>query len=139
MAEISFNQVYDGVTLTLHRAFPKARIHGGSVEQGLKDGDFNVLPLSANHTAEIGSRASRRPLFDVIYYPSRAGGRAECLQIADKLPQILSTITTPNGDVLHCTTFDITIEEDALHATVGYTHFVYTPQEQETMNHLYID
>ena len=39
MAEINFNQVYDGVTLALHRAFPKAHIHGGVIKQDLKDGD----------------------------------------------------------------------------------------------------
>lgn len=39
MAEINFNQVYDGVTLALHRAFPKAHIHGGVIKQDLKDGN----------------------------------------------------------------------------------------------------
>ena len=33
MAEINFNQVYDGVTLALHRAFPKAHIHGGVIKR----------------------------------------------------------------------------------------------------------
>ena len=37
MAEINFNQVYDGVTLALHRAFPNAHIHGGTIKQDLKD------------------------------------------------------------------------------------------------------
>ena len=102
MAEINFNQVYDGVTLALHRAFPKAHIHGGVIKQDLKDGDFNVLPITANHTEQMGTRAQHKPVFDVIYYPSSAGGRTESLRVAHQLAYVLRTIQTPNGDKMHC-------------------------------------
>ena len=70
MAEINFNQVYDGVTLALHRTFPKAHVHGGVIKQDLKAGDFTVLPITASHTEQMGTRAQHKPVFDVIYYPS---------------------------------------------------------------------
>ena len=60
MAEINFNQIYDGVTLALHRAFPNAHIHGGTVKQDLKDGDFNVLPITTNHTEQMGTRSQQK-------------------------------------------------------------------------------
>lgn len=139
MAEISFNQIYDGVTLALHRFYPKARIHGGEVKQDLQDGDFNVLPLTASHTEQMGKRSKRKPVFDVIYYASKAGGRAECLQVANTLPQVLRTIQTPGGDKVHCLTFETTIEDDVLHCLVGYPHFVYEPENTDPMTNLIID
>lgn len=136
MAEINYNQIYDGVTLALHRAFPKARIHGGTVKQDLRDGDYIVLPISTSHTAQMGTRAQRKALFDVIYYASNAGGRAECLQKAHSLPGVLGTITTPGGDKVHCLTFETTIEGDVMHCLVGYPHFVYESEETDSMSDL---
>ncbi len=136
MAKIDFNQIYDGVTLALHRAFPDARIHGGTIKQGLKDGDFNVIPISVNHTSELMTRAKRKAVFDAIYYPSDSGGRAECLRIAHKLPDILGTIRTPNGDKVHCLSFDMTIEDDVLHCLVDYPHFVYEQDTADSMENL---
>ena len=138
MAEIDFNQVYDGVTLALHRAFPKAHIHGGTVKQDLKDGDFNVLPITVNHTEQMGTRAKRKSVFDVIYYPSETGGRTESLLIAHQLAFILRTIETPNGDRAHCLNFDTTIEDDALHCLVGYSHFVYAQNADDSMENITI-
>ena len=33
MAELSYNGIFDGVTLALHRAFPAVQIHGRTVKQ----------------------------------------------------------------------------------------------------------
>ncbi len=139
MAEINFNQIYDGVTLALHRFYPKARIHGGEVKQDLCDGDFNVLPLTATHTEQMGKRLKRKPVFDVIYYAGKVGGRAECLQVANSLPQILNTIQTPDGDKVHCLSFETNIEDDVLHCLVGYPHFVYKSEDIERMGDLIIE
>ena len=75
MSEISFNSIFDGVSLALHAAFPDRQIHGGCVEQGLMPGDFNVILPGAGLTREVGQRQRRSPTVDVIYYPK--GGAAE--------------------------------------------------------------
>lgn len=139
MAEIDFKQIYDGVTLALHRFYPSARIHGSEVKQDLQAGDYNVLPITAIHTAQMGTRAQRKAMFDVIYYPSEAGGRTECLQRAHSLPGVLGTIQTPNGDKLHCLSFEHTVEDNVLHCVVGYPHFVYEPNATESMENLKIE
>ena len=38
MAEISYNSVFDAVTLALRKAFPTANIRGEAVKQGLNPG-----------------------------------------------------------------------------------------------------
>ena len=99
MSEISFNSIFDGVSLALHAAFPDRQIHGGRVEQGLMPGDFNVILPGAGLTREVGQRQRRSPTVDVIYYPK--GGAAECYDIADQLVPVLESITTPEGDLIH--------------------------------------
>lgn len=133
MAELSYNGIFDGVTLALHRAFPTVQIHGRTVKQDLHPGDFNVLPITPQHSGQMGIRASRSITFDVIYYPTENGGREECLDKANLLPQVLGTITTPLGDKVHGTGFETTIEDDVLHCIVRYPHFVYTPADGDAM------
>ena len=139
MAEISFTQVFDGVTLALHAAFPSALIHGGIVKQDLRPGDFNVIPLTPSHAAKMGSRFQRTNTFDVIYYPTDTGGRAECLEKANVLPGVLGTITTPNGDKVHCYKFESNIEDDAMHCVVSYVHFAYKVSTGDSMETLSLE
>lgn len=133
MAKISYKSIFNGVTLALHRAFPSAKIHGESVKQDLRPGDFIVLPITPIHSGQMGSRAKRSITFDVIYFPTENGGREECLEKAHELPFVLGTITTPEGDTLHGTNFEINIEDDILHFIVSFTHFIYEPSDGNKM------
>lgn len=138
MAEIDFNQVYNGVTLALHRFFPKSRIHGEDVKQGLKEGDFIVIPIRANSKAEIGSRNQQKAVFDIVYFPTTIGGRTECLMRAGELTEILRTVETPNKDMVHCLSFDFEIEDNTLHCSVEYPFFVFEAREQSKMENISI-
>lgn len=132
MAELSYNSIFDGVTLALRRAFPAVRIHGRTVKQDLHPGDFNVLPVIAQHSSQLGTRASRSVTFDIIYYATEQGGREECLEKAALLPDAVGLIVTPQGDRVHGVGFDTTIEDDVLHCIVRYSHFVYRPSVEES-------
>ncbi len=136
MAEISYNSIFDGVTLALHRAFPTVQIHGGTVKQDLHPGDFNVLPITSQHSGQMGSRANRSITFDVIYYATEGGGREDCLEKADLLPETIGTITTPQGDKVHGTGFESTIEDGVLHCIVRYPHFVHKQSTGDDMEKL---
>ena len=131
--EISFNQIFDGVTLALHEAFPAAQIHGDIVRQGLKPGDFNVQLVSASEAGQFGSRAERNITFDVIFFPPENDGLETCMDVIHRLPSVLSTITTPNGDKVHCLKLDGSMKEDVLHCIVSYPHFVYSPADGDAM------
>lgn len=61
MSEISFNSIFDSVSLALHAAFPDRQIHGGRVEQGLTPGDFNVILPGAGLTREVGPAPTTVP------------------------------------------------------------------------------
>ena len=137
MSEISFKSIYDGVSLALHAAFPAVQVHGGNVKQGLNPGDLNVVMPSAGQSKQVGERFLRTPTLDVIYYPKV--GVAECCEVADQLTMLLRDITTPEGDLIHCTNCEWTIEEGVLHVLVSYDHHAYIPQEPVLMDTLDIE
>ena len=127
----------DGVSLALHAAFPAVQVHGGNVKQGLNPGDLNVVMPSAGQSKQVGERFLRTPTLDVIYYPKV--GVAECCEVADQLTMLLRDITTPEGDLIHCTNCEWTIEEGVLHVLVSYDHHAYIPQEPVLMETLDIE
>lgn len=138
MSEISFNSIRDGVSLVLHAAFPApAQIHGGGVKQGLKAGDFNVVMPVAGHKQEVDRRYKRTPTVDVIYYPRRDS--AECYEVADKLTNLLESIMTPEGDIVHAAGCTWSVTDGVLHMLLTYDHFVYRPREEVMMGELKID
>ena len=136
--ELDYNQIFDGITLALHAAFPDKQIFGGTVRQGVQPGDLNVVPVNINETAQIGTRAQRTAIFDVIYYPPDAQSMEACLDMQHKITQALGTVTTPNGDKVHCLRFSCTIE-DVLHCTATYPHFVYKAVATDKMEHLTVE
>lgn len=138
MSELSFNSIFDGVSLAVHAAFPgPVQVHGGDVKQGLQPGDFNVTMPTASHAQEVGARYRRSPTLDVIYYPKR--DNAECYAVADRLTAVLGSITTPEGDIVHATSCEWTVTGGVLHVLVTYDHFVYVPQEHIMMETLKIE
>lgn len=136
MANISFNSILDGVSLALKAAFPDADIYAGDVAQGLTAGSLNVVMTAAGHQKRLGQRYERTPTLDVIYYPKE--GMAECCGMAHGITSALQDITTPEGDVIHCSTCTWTVEDYVLHVRVGYRHFIYTPADPTPMETLTI-
>lgn len=134
---LSYGQIFDAVTLALHRAFPEARIHGGEVPQDLLPGDLAVIPVGTAHRQAMGTRAARSVTFDVIYFPPEGDGqRADQLRVAEALPILLGTVTTPEGFAVHALSCDASIDEDVSHVTVSYPHFVYMPAGDDRMREI---
>lgn len=123
MAELTCEQIFDGITRTLKKAYPESHIYGKAVKQGLKNGDFIVLPITTNYMARLGSRAEKSTVFEVIYFPSEEETRTECLRRADELGRLFETVSTPNGDSVHCLSFNFDIDDDVLHCTASFRYF----------------
>lgn len=139
MSAISFNSIFNGVSLALYTAFPPpVQVHSGPVKQGLKPGDFNVIMLRSGHSKEMGQRYKRTPLLDVAYYPQTDAEPAECYDMADRLTRLLGSITTPEGDVIHATTCEWSMDGDVLHVLVRYDHCVHIPLDEAVMETLQI-
>lgn len=139
MSEINFNSIFDGVSLALHAAFPDRQVHGGSVKQGLNDGDFNVFMPGVVNAKEVGSRYRRTPTVDVIYYPrDRKRLTAECYDMAQHMAQVLESIVTPEGDTVHATSMEFQTTDDVLHMIAHYDHFARIVPEPVMMETLQV-
>lgn len=136
MAKIDYNSVYDAVSLILHKIFPLSKIHGRDIEQGLTPGDFNVIPVTPSHTIQMGQRIKRGLLIDVIYYPKENDVKVELLNKANILTMLLTSVTTPEGDILHGTVTEVNFEDNVLHCIVSYSYFAHTLSEKELMSSL---
>ena len=134
MAELTYNEVFDGVSAALKAQYPSKDIFGKRIGQGLTPGAFNVIPISATSEAQLGSRQKKKITFDVIYYPQNDTNTefSECLSVADALPFVLSTITTPNGNKLHSTVHESKNEDGVAHCIVSFSYFVYLNTKEQT-------
>lgn len=68
MNNITLKQVYDALTRKISKVYPQKEIYGSSVHQNLDEGDFNVIPISATITGQMGDRVQIKALFDCLYY-----------------------------------------------------------------------
>lgn len=125
MAELTFNQVLSGITLALSKAFPKAQIFDKSTPQQVSPGDFNVIPVAIRKLEQLQRRQKFSATFDIIYYPIEEDEAEDSLRVATDLPLILETITTRDGDKIHCIRdLELNIVDDVLHCTAVYQFFV---------------
>lgn len=140
MAELVLTDILDGISLRLHSAYPKAHIHAGSIKQGIKQGDFNIISVIAEQERKLGVRYSQTTVFDVIYYGSSADV-SEYTAIAGKAMPLLSDITTPGGDILHASQVSSRTDTDmkVLHINLTFNVFVYIPEDLATMATLQIE
>ncbi|MFR8334406.1 MAG: DUF6838 family protein [Oscillospiraceae bacterium] len=112
MSEISFSSICDGVSLR-STPFSSVQVHGGNVKQGLNPGDLNVIMPSAGNYPPGRTRFLRAPTLDVIYR-ERGKWRGSAARAAETLVHALEDITTPEGDLVHCTSCEWSVEEGVL-------------------------
>ena len=125
MAEISIKHILDGLSLALHRLRPEAQIHGGTVTQGLKAGDFNITLVSGSQRQWLGRRQRRDAAFDIIYYPAdELRPEEDCMAAAEELSVKLRTVELPGGDRLRGLVFNYEIVDGVLHFVIRFPHYV---------------
>ncbi len=122
MNNITFKQVYDGVSRKIKQSYPEKKIYSSSVHQNLDEGNFNIIPISATITNQLGNRVQIKVVFDCLYY---CEDYEEMLDIAQNLPLALSQVKTIDGDIIHGLLNDPTTEfaDDVLHCIVSYECF----------------
>ena len=122
MNKISFKEMYDAVSRKIKTAYPQKKIRSSSIHQNLEVGEFNLIPLSATITNQIGNRVQIKVIFDCLYY---CESYEEMLDISQDLPLVLSQVKTKSGDVIHGLLNNPTTEfaDDVLHCIVSYECF----------------
>lgn len=122
MNNITLKQVYDALTRKISKVYPQKEIYGSSVHQNLDEGDFNVIPISATITGQMGDRVQIKALFDCLYYSE---DYENLLDISEGLPLAVRQIETESGDIIHGILNSPTTEisDGVLHCIVSYEYF----------------
>lgn len=85
--------IIDGIIKAIRTEYDRSfRIYTESVEQGLKEPCFSVLCLTGSDEQEFGSRRNREHLFNITYFPSTNEPILECLNVKEKLFDLLNMI-----------------------------------------------
>lgn len=124
MAEISTTILMDGLTLSLHQAFPLSKIHIETIEQDLAEGDMLVKLVNMGQTDDIGMRVNRAQTFDIAYFGET---NEQNLYASDALTEAVKKISLPTGDKVKGTGISITTVDEVLHCTVSYDYRAYKP------------
>lgn len=112
------NSILYGITNAIKSAFDEVPIYIDTVEQGLTDPCFFVLPISASEGRLLSLRAYREVVFDVHYISD--AGRLKLESVASQLYLVLRQITLLDGSMLNGFDLKHEIEGDALHFFVKY-------------------
>lgn len=122
MNNITLKQVYNGVSRKIKQSYPEKKIYSSSVHQNLDEGNFNIIPISATITNQIGNRVQIKVVFDCLYY---CEDYEELLDMSEGLPLALNHIKTANGDIIHGILSNPTTEiaDGVLHCIVSYECF----------------
>lgn len=131
------NKIIDGIAMKLNQVFGDGyQIYTESVEQGLKEPCFFIVPLKPMQKQIVGKRYFREHPFDIHYFPATEDENTECLNVADQLFDALEAITV-DGDVIRGSNINHEIIDDVLHCFVNYDMFIYkeseTPDNMESL------
>ena len=93
--------IIDGIIKAIRTKYDKSyRIYTDSVEQGLQEPCFFIVPVSPSAHREISNRYKRFYPFMITYFPSTDELNTECNDVCDTLLEIMHDIDTDIG-VIH--------------------------------------
>jgi len=119
------NEIINGISMKLNQAFgDDVEIYDNEVKQGLNPPCFLIGVINPSQKQFIGQRYKRDNPFDVKYFPSEAGGIAECHDVASRLFVEMSLITLTNGDRLKATSMSYEVVDGVLHFFVSFNVIV---------------
>jgi len=117
------NKLIDGIAIKLDQEFG-FEIYKEAIKQGLNEPCFFILLVTSNQKQMIGKRYFREQPFDIHYFPSTDSKNTECLDMVDRLNDVLEYITL-DTDLFHGTKMRYEIIDDVLHFFVNYDFHVY--------------
>lgn len=122
------NELLYGITTALHSHFEYYPIYADTVEQGLHEPCFFVLPLSASESPLLGRRAFRDVSFD-IHYISR-DKREQLELVASDLYPLMRQITLLDGSLVNGLDLHHEIHDGVLHFFVRFKPVIRYQGEQ---------
>lgn len=112
------NDILYGISTALNAEFPQCPIYTDTVEQGLVEPCFFVLPISSSESRLLGNRAYRNIAFDVHYISKEK--RLQLEDVACRLYVMLRQIKLLDGSLLNGFGLSHEIIDGVLHFFVSF-------------------
>ena len=128
--------VIDGIIKAIKTEYDRSfRIYTEKVQQGLKEPCFFILCLNGSDKQNVGSRRNREYLFNITYIPKTDKPTIECLNVKEKLYDLLTMIDV-NGSKLRGAEMKGEIVDGVLQFQVTYSFFLLTVNTEEGMENI---
>lgn len=121
------NDILYGISTTLYDHFAGAQIYTDTVEQGLSEPCFFVMPVAINEQTLLNTRALRTVAFDIHYISKQS--RLQLEELAAKLYPLMRRVTLLDGSSLNGFNLHHEIYDGVLHFFVEFKPIVRYPGE----------
>jgi hypothetical protein len=133
------NKTIEGISKALYEAFgADYTIYIDNVEQDLNTPCFLIKSLNPSQEQRLTNRYERFQPFDIHYFPDAADYTDECMEVTEKLFDVLEYITV-GGDLVRGTSMNAEVPDGVLHFFVDFNMFVIKQQERINMNNIQSD
>lgn len=121
------NDVLYGISNALYAEFDGISVYTDTVEQGLGEPCFFVMPIAINEQTLLNRRAYRNISFDIHYISKQS--RLQLEELASKLYPLLRRVTLLDGSQLNGSNLRHEIYDGVLHFFVDFKPIVLYPDE----------
>lgn len=136
------NKIIDAISETIYNEFgDDYEIYTESVEQGLKEPCFSIIPLNLTNDLYRNKKYYRENPFCIHYFPSTNNKKNECNKVSERLFDCLEYIkikeVLDKKEILSKTmgtNMKCECTDDVLHFFVNYNMFVYKVEDKEKMD-----
>ncbi len=91
------NDLKIGINNVLDKEFPNITIYNEKIEQGFEEPCFFIKILSSAQDKELNIRYKKYVYFDIHYFSDKEDINADCLDMADKLYEVLEYVPVGNS------------------------------------------
>lgn len=107
----------------LDKNFSKMDIYDEEIKQGFEEPCFFIKILNSTHNKELNRRYKKTIFFDVHYYSDKKDINSDCLDMADKLYEILEYIEV-NNNLFKASNMTHEVVDGVLHFMLQFNYHV---------------
>ncbi|WP_125153101.1 phage tail terminator family protein [Clostridium rectalis] len=135
----SINDLKIGINQALDEEFPNITIYNEKIEQDFEEPCFFIKVLSSAQDKELDIRYKKNILFDIHYFSDKEDINSDCLDMADRLYDVLEYVQV-NDNLYRSTDMTHEVIDGVLHFMLRFNYYVLKQiEEAPKMNKLKVE
>ncbi|GAA0717193.1 hypothetical protein GCM10008905_02570 [Clostridium malenominatum] len=126
----NINDLIIGISQTLEREFPNINIYKEETEEGFKKPYFFIKVLNSTQKKEFNNRYKKSVSFDIHYFSDKEDINSDCLNIADKLYELLEYVSVESS-LYRATNMKHEVIDGALYFFLQFNYKIIKQVEEE--------